>query len=77
MLQEQSQREARDQISQFEKSHEDDWEALLIIEAWREGHEGPAIRDKLGLSVTDYETIVRRLRRKATIFQKARLRNAR
>lgn len=33
MLQEQSQREARDLISEFEKSHEDDWEALLVIEA--------------------------------------------
>ena len=48
MLQEQSQREARELISEFEKDHDDDWEALLVIEAWREGHDGPAIREKLG-----------------------------
>ena len=54
MLQEQSQREARALILEFEKSHDDDWEVLLVIEAWREGHDGPAIRDKLGLSVTEY-----------------------
>lgn len=76
LLQEQSQREARVLISEFEKSHDDDWEALLVIEAWREGHDGPAIRDNLGLAVTEYETIVRRLRRKAKIFQNSRQPNA-
>ena len=76
MVQEQSQREARALISEFEKSHDDDWEALLVIEAWREGHDGPAIRDNLGLSVTEYETVVRRLRRKAKIFQNSRQPNA-
>lgn len=76
VLQEQSQREARDLISEFEKSHDDDWEALLVIEAWREGHDGPAIREKLGLSVTEYETIVRRLRRKAKISHNSRQPNA-
>ena len=76
MLQEQAQREAHERIAEFEKSHNDDWEVLLVIEAWRDGHDGPAIRDKLGLSVTEYETIVRRLRRKAKIFQNSRQRNA-
>ena len=76
MLQEQAQREAHELISEFENSHNDDWEVLLVIDAWRDGHDGPAIRDKLGLSVIEYETIVRRLRRKAKLFQNSRQRNA-
>ena len=72
MLQEQAQREACELISEFENSHNDDWEALLVIEAWRDGHDGRAIRDELGLSATEYETIVRRLRRKAKIFKRQR-----
>ena len=74
--QEQEQREAHELISEFENSHNDDWEVLLVIDAWRDGHDGPAIRDKLGLSVIEYETIVRRLRRKAKLFQNSRRRNA-
>lgn len=76
MLHDEQQREARDLISAFEKSHADDWEALLVIDGWREGHDGPALRERLDLSVTQYETIVRRLRRKADIFRKPRQRHA-
>ena len=77
MLQDQEKREACELISEFENSCSGDWEAQLVMEAWRDGLDGRAIRNDLGLSVTEYETIVRRLRRKAKLFQNTRPRNAR
>lgn len=72
MLEEEHQRTAHEIVSAFETYLEDDWEGVLVIQAWREGHDGLAIRDNLGLSVTQYETIMRRLRRKAKTFQNLR-----
>lgn len=44
----------------------DDDEALLVIDGWRKQMTGPEIKEDLGLSQTEIETIIRRIRRKIT-----------
>jgi hypothetical protein len=69
LLEEERQQAASAYISAFERYLDDDWEGVLVIQAWREGHDGAGVRDKLGLSITEYETIMKSLRRKAKRFR--------
>ena len=50
----------------------EDWQVRLVIDGWREGHAGPALRANLGLSEREYNTITRRIRRKVGPFREAR-----
>ena len=34
----------------------EDWQVRLVIDGWREGHAGPALRANLGLSEREYNT---------------------
>lgn len=56
---------ARETLSRLETIFSDDEDAFLVIEGWRNGMKGPEIRTSLGFSETKYETVVRRIRRKA------------
>jgi hypothetical protein len=47
-------------IEQLFKSDED---ALKVLVAWQEGYDPPGVRELWGLSQTQYNTIVRRIRR--------------
>ena len=52
-------------LEPVEAFFEDDEEAYLVIQGWREGMNGPEIQGNLGLSKAEYETVVRRIRRNA------------
>ena len=45
---------------------QDDAEAQLVMDGWRDGMSGTAIMETLEIDRTKYETIVRRIRRKST-----------
>lgn len=65
MITNQGEAEAKAELAKMERTFADDAEASLVIEAWRQEMDGPAVRDALGLSETQYESIVRRIRRTA------------
>ncbi len=44
---------------------EADAEAQLVMDGWRQGKDGPAIKHDLGIDQKTYETIVKRIRRKS------------
>ena len=57
----QSDRELLEAIDQLFK---DDEKARMVIEAWEEGYDPPVVRELWRLSQKDYDTIVRRIRRR-------------
>ena len=54
---------ARDQLAALEHHFVDDAEATLVIGAWKDGMMGPEIKEILGWTQTDFETVARRIRR--------------
>ena len=52
-------------VDQFEN---DDEEAALVIEEWRQGKKGPEIKADLGIDETIFNSTVRRIRRKSMRF---------
>ena len=54
---------AREQLGEIWKTFEDDVEVVFVLEAIAEGKPGPEIQAELGITGTEYETILRRLRR--------------
>lgn len=54
---------AREQLDEIWKTFQDDVEVIFVLEAMVEDKPGPEIQRELGITDTDYETIMRRLRR--------------
>ena len=55
---------ARKTLARIEQLFVDDTEVALVIWCLKLGMKGPEIRLDLGISKTEYETIVKRMRRK-------------
>ncbi len=55
---------AKQTLEELRALFDDDAEADLVIDSWREGMDGPAIQDALDWSQTQYQTVVRRIRRR-------------
>lgn len=53
-------------LERIDKIFARDDEALLVIDGWRKQMTGPEIKEDLGLSQTEFETITRRIRRTVT-----------
>jgi len=53
-------------LERIDKIFAGDDEALLVIDRWRKQMTGPEIKEDLGLSQTEFETITRRIRRTVT-----------
>jgi len=56
--------ESKQLLERIEKLFDGDDEALLVIDGWRKQMTGPEIKEELGLSQLELETITRRIRRK-------------
>jgi hypothetical protein len=56
--------EFHQKITAIEQALADDQEALQILEGWKDRMTAPEIRDLWGFNQKQYDTIVRRLRRK-------------
>lgn len=56
---------SKNKVEMLFRHFEEDGEVTLIMECFRDGMTGREIKEGLGLSQTEYETIVRRFRRKA------------
>ena len=57
--------EMRQQIAHIGEALQEDEEAFAVLDEWRHGASGPEIRAEYAFTETHYETIVRRIRRKA------------
>lgn len=51
-------------LNLIEGMFKDDQEALMLLTAWQEGYDPAGARELWGLSQTEYNTIVRRIRRR-------------
>jgi len=51
-------------LEQIEKFFSDDERAQMVLEAWQEGYDHSGVRELWGLSQNEYNTIVRRIRRR-------------
>ena len=51
-------------IGQVESLFTDDDEAALVLTCWKEQMKGPEVKKDLGLNATQYNTIVRRIKRR-------------
>jgi RNA polymerase sigma factor (sigma-70 family) len=51
-------------LNLIESMFKDDQEAQMVITAWQEGYDPAGVRELWGLSQTEYNTIVRRVRRR-------------
>jgi DNA-directed RNA polymerase specialized sigma24 family protein len=59
---------AKQQFEELERIFADDYLVLLIMDARREGMTGPETQQALGISQTEYETAMKRLRLKVRTF---------
>lgn len=51
-------------VARIESLFEDDDESLLVLDCWKQGMNGPEVKKDLGLTDTQYNTIVRRIKRR-------------
>lgn len=56
--------DAKQQVEEIERLFADDMVPSLIIQGFREGMSGPEVRTTLELSQTEYDTAMKRIRRK-------------
>lgn len=56
---------ARNQLAALEHHFVDDSEAAVVIGAWKDGMMGPEIKETLGWTQKEFETVARRIRRQA------------
>ncbi len=54
---------ARQEVERIERLFAQDHLVLMIVEAFKQGMKGPEVQAQLGITQTDYETAVKRLRR--------------
>ncbi len=64
--------EAHQRVECIEQAFIEDKEVSQVIEALREGFSGPETQELLGISKTEYETRMKRMRRKASILDEGR-----
>jgi len=62
--------DAKQQVEEIERLFAEDTVASLIIQGFREGLSGPEVRAALGLSQTEYDTALKRIRRKVGAIAK-------
>lgn len=54
---------ARQEVDRIERFFAQDHLVLMILEAFKQGMKGPEVQSQLGITQTEYETAVKRLRR--------------
>ncbi|NOS76717.1 MAG: hypothetical protein HOP35_02095 [Nitrospira sp.] len=64
--------EAHQKVDYMKQAFKEDKEVSQVIEALQEGFNGPETQELLGISQTEYETRMRRMRRKKNILDEGR-----